>query len=117
MERSIQKLLVLVTAPDLERGEMIARSLVEERLAACVSVSPGLISFYRWEGKIQEDREVLLLIKTRAAKLEDLISMVQQLHPYQIPEIIALPISGGSREYLDWIWQETGDGSGKPERG
>ena len=108
MENSSQPILVLVTAPDLDTGERIARGLLEGQLAAYVNISPGLVSLYRWEGEIQRDPEVLLLIKTRRELLTDqLIPAVQELHPYQLPEIIALPIIGGERNYLDWILQET----------
>lgn len=108
MENDSQAILVLVTAPDLKTGEGIARGLLERGLAACVNISPGLISLYRWEGEIQRDPEVLLLIKTRPDLLNDqLIPAVQELHPYQLPEIIALPIVGGERNYLEWILEET----------
>jgi periplasmic divalent cation tolerance protein len=108
MENNRQAVLVLVTAPDLETGELIARGLLERELAACVNISPGLISLYRWEGEIQRDPEVLLLIKTRSELLNDqLIPTIQELHPYQLPEIIVLPIIGGERNYLEWIHQVT----------
>ena len=108
MENRSQLVLVLVTAPDLDLGERIANSLLDRNLAACVNILPDLISLYRWEGEVQRDPEVLLLIKTRLGLLRDqLIPAVQELHPYQLPEIIALPIIGGERNYLDWIIQET----------
>jgi periplasmic divalent cation tolerance protein len=108
MENSSQQVLVLVTAPDLGTGETIARKLLERKLAACVNIVPGLISLYRWEDEIQRDSEVLLVIKTRLGLLNSqLIPAVQDLHPYQVPEIIALPIIAGEKNYLDWILQET----------
>ncbi len=108
MENRDQLVLVMVTAPDLDLGERIAKSLLERNLAACVNISPDLISLYRWEDEVQRDPEVLLLIKTRLGLLRDqLIPAVQALHPYQLPEIIALPIISGERNYLDWIIQET----------
>ena len=100
--------LVLVTAPDSDTAEQIAKTLLEKGLAACVNIFSGLRSIYRWEGKIQDDTEVLLMIKTRADLIKKhLIPIVQKLHPYQVPEIIALPVVGGGQSYLDWILSET----------
>jgi periplasmic divalent cation tolerance protein len=102
------QILVVVTVPDQKTGQEIARKLLEKRLAACVNISPGWNSLYHWEGEIQQDQEVLLLIKTRQDLLDDgLIPVIQELHPYQLPEIIALELTGGERHYLDWILQET----------
>ncbi|MGB2965244.1 MAG: divalent-cation tolerance protein CutA [Anaerolineales bacterium] len=100
--------LVLVTAPDPDIAGQIAKTLLEKGLAACVNIFSGLRSLYRWEGKIQDDNEVLLMIKTRADLIDkDLIPIVQELHPYQFPEIIALPVVGGEQSFLDWIFSET----------
>ncbi len=99
--------VVLVTAPDAEVAERLARGLVEERLAACVNLIPGIRSFYRWEGAVRDDAEVLLVVKTRTDRLEALASRVQELHPYELPEILGLPIIGGSQAYLDWIRTES----------
>jgi periplasmic divalent cation tolerance protein len=101
--------LVLSTVPDEELGRRIARTLVEERLAACVNVSPGVTSFYRWDGKLVEDREFILLIKTKASVLERLEARLKELHPYEIPEFISLTIASGSPEYLGWLDTEIGD--------
>ena len=77
-------------------------------MAACVNLYPGLKSIYRWNGEVQEDKEILLMIKTQAALFEDqLIPLIQELHPYDTPEIIALPIIAGEKNYLDWIQSET----------
>lgn len=103
-------LLVLVTAPEGETAERLARGLVEARLAACVNVVPGLRSFYRWEGKIADDAEVQLLIKTREGRFDALVAWVQEHHPYDVPEVIALPIERGAAPYLAWLRAETGDG-------
>lgn len=101
-------LLVQITAPDLETARHLARALVSRKIAACVNISPGLRSIYFWEGALQEDEEVLLLVKTRGGILErGLIPLVLEIHPYHLPEIIALPIVGGSQDYLDWIREET----------
>ncbi|HEX9241649.1 MAG TPA: divalent-cation tolerance protein CutA [Anaeromyxobacter sp.] len=100
-------IVVLVTAPTADRAAELARTLVEERLAACGNVVPGLRSIYRWEGKVQEDAEALLLLKTTRARFEALRDRVLALHPYQVPEVIALPVEAGSAAYLDWIAAET----------
>ncbi len=101
-------LVVLVTVPTPERATEIARALVGERLAACGNVVPGVRSVYRWEGKVQEDDEVLLVLKTTRARFEALRDRVLALHPYDVPEVIALPVEAGSAAYLAWIAAETG---------
>jgi periplasmic divalent cation tolerance protein len=100
-------LIVLCTCPDRATAEHIAESVVGEQLAACVNIVPGLASVYRWEGKIQHDAELLLLIKTRQTAYPPLEARIRELHPYQIPEIIVLPIQTGSAAYLDWITDNT----------
>jgi periplasmic divalent cation tolerance protein len=99
--------VVLVTAPTPERAAEIARAVVEERLAACGNVVPGLRSIYRWEGKVQDDEEALLLLKTTRDRFEALRERVLALHPYDMPEVIALPVEAGSAAYLGWIAAET----------
>lgn len=101
-------LLILCTCPDGESAARIARALVEERLAACVNRIPGLTSVYRWQDEIHEDGEVLLLIKTRRELFESLRSRIVELHPYEIPEVIALEITAGHAPYLEWLRAETG---------
>ena len=101
-------LIILCTCPDLATAERVAETVVGERLAACVNIAPGLTSIYRWEGQIQRDAELLLLIKTRQEVYPLLEARIRELHPYQIPEIIALPIQTGSAAYLDWIAANTG---------
>ena len=98
--------LVLVTAPP-EAADELARRLVEERLAACVNRVPGLRSVYRWEGRVEEDEEVLLLIKTPADRLEALKKRVPELHPYRVPEVLALPVADGHPPYLAWLVEAT----------
>jgi periplasmic divalent cation tolerance protein len=98
---------VHVTAPDRERAEEIARTLVGERLAACVTILPGVRSIYRWEGEIHDDEEVLCLIKIRAAGFSALAERVKALHPYQLPEILAFEVTEGSPAYLAWLATET----------
>ena len=100
-------LVVLVTTPSPERAAEIARAVVEERLAACGNVVPGLRSIYRWEGKVQDDAEALLVLKTTRARFDALRDRVLALHPYEVPEVIALPVETGSARYLGWIAAET----------
>jgi periplasmic divalent cation tolerance protein len=95
-----------ITAPDVETGTRIARVLVEERLAACVNLVSGIRSIYRWQGSLQEDAEVLLVVKTRADRSADLADRVAELHPYELPEVVLLPAVGGSLPYLDWVREE-----------
>jgi len=99
--------VVLLTAPDAACAERLARALVDERLAACVNVVPGVRSFYRWEGAVQEDGELLLIAKTRAERGPALAARVKELHPYDLPEVLELPAVGGSDAYLDWIRTES----------
>ncbi|MCI0618228.1 divalent-cation tolerance protein CutA [bacterium] len=95
--------IVLVTAPDEAIAKKLARSILDKKLAACVNIVPGLHSMFWWQGKIDEQHEVLLIMKTFQVKLNDLIAEVKKEHPYDIPEILALPIIGGSEEYLQWL--------------
>ena len=101
------QVVTLCTVPDKALGEKIAQALVEERLAACVNLGPGVTSTYRWEGKVQKDAECLLIIKTTAARFEALKNRIQALHTYDLPEIIALPIQDGDADYLKWITENT----------
>lgn len=97
-------IVVLVTAPNTEEAEKIAEALVEERLAACVNVLPGCRSVYRWEGELQRDDEVLMVIKSHRARFADLERRVTELHSYDVPEVIALDLAGisaGYRAFLD----------------
>ncbi len=96
-------LIVLVTAPSLKDGERIAVSLVKGRLAACVNIVPKVSSLYVWKGKLCKGEEVLLVIKARARAFPRIDAQVRDLHPYKVPEIVAVPITMGSRPYLSWI--------------
>ena len=98
--------LVFSTCADEAAAGRIARALVEERLAACVNLQPGVRSVYRWEGEITEDAERLLIAKTPAARLSALTDRLAALHDYELPEIVAVPVSGGSQGYLDWVARE-----------
>ncbi|MDK2464927.1 MAG: divalent-cation tolerance protein CutA [Candidatus Korarchaeota archaeon] len=101
-------LIVLTTVGDRESAERVARTLVEERLAACVSVIPGLESLYWWEGRLTEDSELLLIIKTLESVYDRLESRLREFHPYQVPEIVALRATSVSQAYLDWVRGEVG---------
>lgn len=100
-------LLVITNLPDRSRALALARSLVQRRLAACVNVLGGCTSVYRWQGEIEEAGEVPLLVKTRAARYPELEAAIRELHPYELPEIVAVPIVRGLPEYLDWVAEET----------
>jgi periplasmic divalent cation tolerance protein len=100
-------LMVLVTAPSAEAAAGLARALVEERLAACGNVVPGLRSIYRWDGKLQDEAEALLVLKTTRARFGELRDRVLALHPYEVPEVVALPVEAGSERYLAWVAAET----------
>ncbi len=95
--------VVLCTTPDEPTAHALARGLVERRLAACVNVLPGVTSYYEWQGAMQRDTETLLVVKTSLARLEDLESWLQRSHPYEVPEVIALPIVQGADTYLKWL--------------
>jgi periplasmic divalent cation tolerance protein len=101
-------LVVLCTCPDEATATGIATALLAEELAACVNCVPGIRSMYRWEGQIRDDAEVLLVIKTTGARYGALETLVRARHPYELPEIIALPVVAGARDYLNWIGQATG---------
>lgn len=105
-----QACVVLVTTGSEVEAETIATALLEERLAACVNILSPVRSLYRWQGKIADDREWLLVIKTRAERFAAVEARVRALHSYEVPEIISLPLLAGSADYLDWILAETADG-------
>lgn len=98
--------VALTTAPDAERGAHIARALIEERLAACVNLVHGVRSIYRWEGNVEDQAEVLLVVKTRSELLPSLEQRLRELHPYEIPELVSLSILEGSADYLEWVHRE-----------
>ena len=99
--------VVLVTAPNAEVATTLAKTLVAEKLVACVNIVPGLRSIYAWEGKVCDEEEVLCMLKTKRALFTALRERVVALHPYQVPEIIALPLMEGSAPYLAWLRDET----------
>jgi periplasmic divalent cation tolerance protein len=95
-------LVVLITAPG-DQAEALARTLVEERLCACVNLVPGVRSIYRWQGEVQADAETLCVVKTERAAFERLRARVVALHPYDVPEVVALPVELGHAPYLAWL--------------
>ena len=95
--------VVFVTVPDVDTGCAMARRVVGENLAACGNVIPGLTSVYRWEAELQEDSEALVVLKTTEGALPDLKKRVMELHPYEVPEFLALPVSDGHFPYLRWV--------------
>lgn len=100
--------VVLVTAPDSDTAARLARALVEERLAACGNLVPGVRSIYRWEGKICDEAEVLLVLKTTADHADALRDRLLALHPYACPEVLVLPVEGGHAAYLAWVREQVG---------
>ncbi len=101
--REYEHVVALTTCANPEQAEALARTLVESRLAACVNVVSGVRSFYRWQGKIEADAEQLLIIKTRRDMASKLKQVLLAEHPYDVPELVVLPIEDGSADYLKWI--------------
>jgi len=100
-------LVVYITAPNEEEAAKIAQALVEERLAGCVNIIKDIRSIYSWQGKIEDERELLMIVKTRPELFSSLKNRVKELHSYTVPEIIALPVVDGSEEYLAWLRETT----------
>ena len=103
MAESDSVIVLLTTVPPDERGPAIARALVEERLAACVNLVPGVRSIYRWDGAVADDREQLAVIKTRRDRVDALVARLVALHPYEVPEAVVVPVDGGHPPYLAWV--------------
>lgn len=103
-----QVLVVLVTAPTMDEAALLGRTLVAERLAACANLIPGVRSIYRWQDVVQDDTEVLLVIKTTAPMWDTLRQRVAALHSYDTPEVLALPIIQGAEGYLQWLRAQVG---------
>ena len=100
-------IVVLITAASREEADRIARRLVEDRLAACVTIMPQVRSIFTWEQKLSQEDEVLLLVKSRRTRFAQLAEAVKQLHSYSVPEIIALPVVMGAADYLRWVSEST----------
>ncbi|BBN08357.1 periplasmic divalent cation tolerance protein [Marchantia polymorpha subsp. ruderalis] len=106
-EAAVPLIVVYVTVPNKETATSLATSIVSNKLAACVNQVPGVMSTYMWEGKVETEEEILLIIKTRQALLDSLTVHVKSNHPYTVPEVIALPILGGSDSYVQWVVDNT----------
>jgi periplasmic divalent cation tolerance protein len=100
-------LLVFTTLPTADKAAEVAKLLVEERLAACANLMPAIRSIYHWQGKLHDENEVLVLLKTRAEHLERLKLRILELHPYELPEVLAVPVEAGYQPYLEWLAGET----------
>ena len=100
-------LLVYVTCPDSKVAEDISRKAISERLAACANIFPEIVSIYEWEGKVQKDKEIALILKTQEKHLNDLTTLIQANHPYDCPCVVGVPLKGGNNEFFDWIKNQT----------
>jgi periplasmic divalent cation tolerance protein len=103
----MEAVVVYITAPSEEEAAKIAKALVKERLAACVNIIKDIRSIYSWQGKIEDERELLMIVKTRTELFSSLKTRVKELHSYAVPEIIVLPVVDGSEEYLKWLRETT----------
>jgi len=99
----VDYVIIYVTAPDEETAVTIGRALVEEKLAACANIVPRIRSLYRWKGAVEDEREVLMILKTRTELFDRVEQRVRSMHPYEVPEIVAIPLTHGSPPYLDWL--------------
>ena len=102
-------IVVFITAPNEDEAAKISKALVETRLAGCVNIIKNIRSIYSWQGKIEDEKEVLMIVKTQKPLFDSLMKKVKGLHSYKVPEIIALPIVDGSAEYLKWLREVTGE--------
>jgi periplasmic divalent cation tolerance protein len=108
----MDEIVILSTVDSVELGRKIAGALVDAGLAACVNIIPGVRSVYRWQGKICDEAELLLLIKTTAGRFEEVRRLVRSLHTYQVPEVISLPIGAADRDYISWLCEQVGGTGG-----
>ena len=99
--------VLFITTADDEEAQLISRVLLEQKKAACVSIVPKVSSLFWWQGNIEQAKESLLVVKTRAELLDEIAKLVKEIHSNDVPEIIALPIVGGSQDYLEWVGEET----------
>lgn len=102
-----EEIVIFITAPNEEEAAKIARSIVEARLAACANIIRNIRSIYSWQGNIEDEAEVLMIVKTRRSLFNSLTARVREIHSYDVPEIIALPIVRGSDDYLKWLKEST----------
>lgn len=103
MDNEMRNMIIFITASSAEEGEKISKSLLEEKLVACVNILPQVNSSYWWQGKIETSKEVMLIAKTSDSLVNNVIERVKQIHSYDVPEIIAVSITGGNKDYLKWI--------------
>ncbi len=108
LDTNDKAVLIYSTFPSPEAAEAVGAHLVDQRLAACVNIIPGMTSIYRWQGERQKDSETVMIIKTRAALAETAIAEGRARHPYTNPAFVVLPVAGGAKDFLDWIRAETG---------
>lgn len=106
--RDDDAILIYATFPDIDVARTIGASLVRQQLVACVNILPGMISIYRWEGAIEEDGEISMIAKTRIGLVDAVTAAIVAEHPYDTPAVVAVPVTGGSGPFLDWIRTETG---------
>lgn len=99
-------IVLFITTPTTEEAQRISRALLEQRKVACVNIVPRVSSLFWWQGKIDSARESLLIVKTTASRLNELVTLVKEIHSYDVPEIIALPIVAGNQDYLEWLGKE-----------
>lgn len=99
-------IIVFVTVPGLREGSRISKAILTSRLAACVNVIPGVQSIYKWKGKIVQEKEAMLVLKTTRLRYRKLEQKIKELHPYEVPEIIAIPLICGSLQYVEWVTRE-----------
>jgi periplasmic divalent cation tolerance protein len=111
MPQSGDTVRVETTVDSREGAERLARSVVEHRLAACAQVGGPITSFYRWEGRVQADEEWTVVVKTAADRLDELTAHIGEVHPYDVPEVVAVPVTGGNPAYLEWVRDETRGGT------
>ena len=100
-------IVVFATAPDDKSASLIAKEVVEKRVAACAQVLPEMTSYYWWEGKLESSTERMIIIKTTSDNLTELTTLIEKIHPYDVPEVVALEIRGGAEKYLRWVENET----------
>lgn len=101
-----ENVVIFISAGTDEEARTVGRALLEHRAAACVSIAPNVTSIFWWQGTLETAQEHLLMVKTRASNVEDVVRLVKEVHSYKMPEVIAVPIIGGNQQYLDWIGEE-----------
>lgn len=98
--------VILITTSQDEESQLIARALLEQKIAACINIIPQISSLFWWKRKIEQERESMLVVKTRIKLIDEVVRLVKEVHSYEVPEIIALPVVGGNHDYLEWIDHE-----------